>query len=659
MLCDVPGNQSSLQLVRQGAEVIALWQDQRFMPRTNLYAQKLDANGQREWNTDGVALLDEESQTRTSEPLLIADGAGGLQGVWFDEGRGAPGLRTQKVSAAGQLQAGPQGRELCWGPAGELHRLELLGTATGLWSFWIESQTAYGNDKLFVQRVDPDTGARLFEGEGRIVAPDLEGRNLAFELLEHPDGGVLVALEVGESYGQRAWLLKLDAQGQLEWSTPATGTFDPAGDGGSWQGTLRLARLGGNTVLGFSGSWLGQGFHSDLGINAFNAQGQPLWGSDGQLLVSTPAQSEELESLLVLEDEVFVFHSELQLADRLFHGMRLDTQGQPVPGSQVALTPEPARRSQLKTVALADGGIGLVWQVFENDGRTTLRAQACDPDLAQRWLQPFDDGVYSRLDARVHPDAWGGMVVGCMEYDAQYNQYAGIRHLLADGSLRWSQPGALDYPREGRETAPATLLLDSATGEGHLLALAMIRNGQQLTGDALSVGAHTLDTADPAQLVTRWSSDLFQSPELRSFLELELAPDGRGGYYAGWVEQIRLRTQCCVQPILNVHVVRLGENTSSLGPVIGRPSALELRAWPNPFNPSTRLAFQLDRPGTASLAVYNITGQQVARLLEGATLSAGTHQLEWNPEGHLASGTYLLHLEAGGRSTTRSVLLLR
>ncbi|MCA9787124.1 MAG: T9SS type A sorting domain-containing protein, partial [Candidatus Cloacimonetes bacterium] len=116
---------------------------------------------------------------------------------------------------------------------------------------------------------------------------------------------------------------------------------------------------------------------------------------------------------------------------------------------------------------------------------------------------------------------------------------------------------------------------------------------------------------------------------------------------------------CCTQPIRNVHLARVGTPLTSVEASDVLPQRLELRSWPNPFNPSTRLAFQLDRPGQVTLQVYNLQGRLVATLLQDSALGAGTHSMTWEADSRLASGTYLLQLAVGEQSTTRKVLLLR
>ncbi|MCA9784324.1 MAG: T9SS type A sorting domain-containing protein [Calditrichaeota bacterium] len=80
-------------------------------------------------------------------------------------------------------------------------------------------------------------------------------------------------------------------------------------------------------------------------------------------------------------------------------------------------------------------------------------------------------------------------------------------------------------------------------------------------------------------------------------------------------------------------------------------------AWPNPFNPETRVSFTLPREGNVELMVYNLAGQLVDTLHRGR-LAAGTHQALWRAEGR-SSGVYLLRLDGPGGGDTMKVLLLK
>ncbi|PWB68988.1 hypothetical protein C3F09_10735, partial [candidate division GN15 bacterium] len=84
--------------------------------------------------------------------------------------------------------------------------------------------------------------------------------------------------------------------------------------------------------------------------------------------------------------------------------------------------------------------------------------------------------------------------------------------------------------------------------------------------------------------------------------------------------------------------------------------------YPNPFNPSTEILFTLPVREHATLAVYNLLGEQV-RVLADEMLSAGEHRVIWDGcdarGNQVASGVYLYRLTAGASSQSKKMLLLK
>ncbi len=84
--------------------------------------------------------------------------------------------------------------------------------------------------------------------------------------------------------------------------------------------------------------------------------------------------------------------------------------------------------------------------------------------------------------------------------------------------------------------------------------------------------------------------------------------------------------------------------------------------YPNPFNPSTRIRFQLSKPGRWHVSVYDILGRELARLFN-RVFTAGTHEFEWsakNQQGQpLSSGIYFVHFQSGTYVKTVPVNLNR
>jgi hypothetical protein len=79
--------------------------------------------------------------------------------------------------------------------------------------------------------------------------------------------------------------------------------------------------------------------------------------------------------------------------------------------------------------------------------------------------------------------------------------------------------------------------------------------------------------------------------------------------------------------------------------------------FPNPFNPSTTLGFQISVRTHVTLKVYDVLGREVATLVEGS-LGPGYHSAEWHADS-FASGMYYCRMTAGSFAEARRLVLLK
>jgi hypothetical protein len=87
-----------------------------------------------------------------------------------------------------------------------------------------------------------------------------------------------------------------------------------------------------------------------------------------------------------------------------------------------------------------------------------------------------------------------------------------------------------------------------------------------------------------------------------------------------------------------------------------------LDAYPNPFNPMTRLAFELPRDGRAVVRIHDLTGRVVRTLVDGQR-EAGRHEVTWqgrDDQGQpLASGVYLAQLRTDQGTESHKLVLAK
>lgn len=79
--------------------------------------------------------------------------------------------------------------------------------------------------------------------------------------------------------------------------------------------------------------------------------------------------------------------------------------------------------------------------------------------------------------------------------------------------------------------------------------------------------------------------------------------------------------------------------------------------YPNPFNPTTAISYQLPATSFVNLTVYDIYGRRIAELVNGWR-DAGVHRIVFDGS-NLTSGVYLYRLDAGDASASGKMVLMK
>ena len=95
---------------------------------------------------------------------------------------------------------------------------------------------------------------------------------------------------------------------------------------------------------------------------------------------------------------------------------------------------------------------------------------------------------------------------------------------------------------------------------------------------------------------------------------------------------------------------------------IGPKTFVLHRNYPNPFNPSTTIEYELPSSGWIEIQVYNVRGQLI-RNLESRTLPSGSYRVVWNGEDDfqqiVTSGVYLFRMEFNGSVQMLKLLFVK
>ena len=66
--------------------------------------------------------------------------------------------------------------------------------------------------------------------------------------------------------------------------------------------------------------------------------------------------------------------------------------------------------------------------------------------------------------------------------------------------------------------------------------------------------------------------------------------------------------------------------------------------YPNPFNPSITIHYELDKIGLVNIKVLDVNGKHIDNIFSGSK-NPGSHSIIWDPSIKISSGVYLLRIE--------------
>jgi hypothetical protein len=99
--------------------------------------------------------------------------------------------------------------------------------------------------------------------------------------------------------------------------------------------------------------------------------------------------------------------------------------------------------------------------------------------------------------------------------------------------------------------------------------------------------------------------------------------------------------------------VRWGNDQMGFLPEESRISGV----YPNPFNPTVTLRYEISQPGMIRLVIYDANGREVIKLFDGFA-PLGAREVSWEAKG-ISSGTYFAVLEAGGKRSVKPLLFVK
>ena len=768
-VCTTAGNQQNPTVVSDGAGgAIVTWQDGRGTS-SDIYAQRISADGKVQWATNGVALS--TTAENQQNPASVSDGAGGAVVTWFEAHSGQYDIYAQRVSAAGTILWAAGGVPLCTATGDQVYPTIISDNAGGAIVTWPDSRGGSNSSDVYAQRLSAD-GVPQWTADGlavcvaagtqsdpTIVADDAGGAIVTWHDFRNGTDSDIYAQRISAG-GAVLWtadgaaLCKVtgnqmttsivsDGAGGaiVTWNDPrsATNNYDvyaqriSAGGAVLWTADgLALCTATGNQYFpimvsdgagGAIATWKdARSGNYDIYTQRISAGGAVLWTANGVALCTAPGGQDYPTLVPDGAGGAIVTWMDIRSGNYDIYTQQISAGGTILRMANGAVL-STATDNQYWPVIVSDGSCGaIVAWTDRRSGTFDIYAQRVDrwgylgpqPTITGVHDVPADDGGQVLVSWTRSPlDTLPGLPVTAYylwrqapRSAAQAALASGAR-LLAEGvtpadsplglfrssvlgtqTYYWEYMGSVATTGAAAYSASVATAADS-TATGNPRTLFMVEAATSTAGlhwvsdpdsgysvDNLAPVPPTAFLGAYENGATTLSWDASPAADLAGYrLHRGLAPnfapgtdnlvaattgtgyaDAAGSPYCYKLAAVdvhgNLSPYAFLQPSGTVDV------PGAAGP---RELALSVPA-PNPMRGSCTMRLALPRAAHPSLALYDQQGRHVRTLLAGA-LPAGEHPFAWDgrDEGGrpVASALYFVRLETGGRAISRRLVVVR
>lgn len=277
-VCTEVNAQNSPGIASDGAGgAIIIWQDFR-TNYADLYAQRIDKNGELLWKKDGVPVC--LASGAQSAPVVAEDGAGGIIVAWQDFRRTYADIYAQRVDGSGNVLWEKRGVPVCTALGHESYQVIMSNGAEGAIIAWVDTRN--GNNDVFAQQVDGN-GAMHWKVDGIPVCTAPGNQNYPV-ITGDGAGGVLLSWWDMRSGEFDVYAQHVDLAGNASWADNGLAVcVDP-----NIQNNVAIASNGaGGATLAWNDNRGGDPTF-DVYVQQIDAKGVAQWNRNGLLCSAAP-----------------------------------------------------------------------------------------------------------------------------------------------------------------------------------------------------------------------------------------------------------------------------------------------------------------------------------------------------------------------------------
>ncbi|MDP8206859.1 MAG: FlgD immunoglobulin-like domain containing protein [Candidatus Electryonea clarkiae] len=677
ILSEAARNQMNPQMASDNnGGVIIAWQDERFFefPWEDLYINRVNSEGEKIWDEgNGILVCNAELELYSIKGISFDEDNYAL--IWQDSRDESSALYGQLFDIeSGETLLENNGQELITGLDFNAIGPMAILDGSNLWFGFVDSRMGNLGRHVYVQKVNFQTGEFLFESNGINITPGFPVNDF------------------DTTYVQ------MDSA-----------TFASDGEGGLF------ATWFDNREENFF----------VIAAQKIDSSGNVLWGDRGSLVAPPEGlyrTRDQTRPRIIPDGEGGLFVAFHKYTNRYYDNIliqHIDSEGIPQwtnnDHNAIMVTNEISDHRIEGMITFEDGSILIVYNKIVAPGNYDILAQRIDEEGDLLWDEPVVIGAteWVMFRAKMEPVQDGILIAWEDDRNTPYNPDIYGQIISSDGDLLWDENGIELVPHSVRlgnidisvhsdndesfwigwedriNTNEAEVYVQRFDLDGEPLlepedGVRLANEPQKLTRPRLVAGEHediyaVWETADD------WfSTDLMYThldsngnivddsypengailcDEYHDQISAHIISDNDGGFIAVWQD---LRSTI-LEFKYNIYAQRVSDGWEGPDAVSGNdrrlPGEFSIEAaYPNPFNPETKIRFSLPREAMVKLTIYDVLGRKVTGLMNHE-MKAGDHHVVWNGNDSkgipVSSGKYFYRIESDGVQIEKSMILLR
>ena len=515
-----------------------------------------------------------------------------------------------------------------------------------------------GNYDVALQLLTAD-GEPLFAPGGIIVSAQPQNSwVMDWALAADGDGNALVSFADIRDGNSNIQIYKISPNGDFLWGPDGLSLTT----GSDFKGPPTVtATANGDVVV----CWMQDASTTGVRMQRLSSDGTEMFAAGG-LLVSEASDMAPAGNILIptAGNDVILAYTPTYtfMSNRQIKAQRFDSTGAPVWPTSVMVMDDATlpMGHYFKMTPSGDDGALLVWDVatgMEFGARAQHLTAGGIESMPHNGASVNASGGSGQLEpSGVYDPATGETTVAFIQMNGNQNQRGlFVQRFDATGNRLWNSAGNVLQPQDTTMEGQPQLVIceagimgvffenDEPYGADRVMAFMLTDDGQ-LGWDGASIGASLLASskgdlvaaATGSSILGFWSDDRADANDI---LGQNVNSDGTLGGQIVSIEEIEEPAE---QEL---------------------PGTFAIYAnYPNPFNPSTTISFDLPQASAVSLRIYDIQGRLVRELLNGS-LAAAQHHVQWDGKGNHGrrqpSGVYYYRLVTDTQTATRTMTLVK